>query len=185
MSEELVEKIYKVTDGAIHGFFREHRYLSNYHVCEVPWLGQTFTSTEAAFQATKSMDPEEWARFALYDPSTSKVEGRKVKIREDWEEVKEDVMFVVNYIKFCSHPELAEKLLATGDKELVEDNWWQDRYWGRHFGDGKNMLGITLMQVRDRIKKLKGEGVTLSMEILAKANYANFLNYKHEPKSKD
>lgn len=49
-------------------------------------------------------------------------------------------------------PYLREKLLATGDAELVEGNTWGDRFWGVCNGVGQNWLGRLLMQVRDEIK---------------------------------
>ena len=54
--------------------------------------------------------------------------------------------------------ELAEKLLATGDEEVVEGNTWHDRYWGRckcvkHEGECLNWLGRILMRVRADLRK--------------------------------
>jgi ribA/ribD-fused uncharacterized protein len=152
MSEELVNKVYKVTDGAIHGFFKDHRYLSNFHVCNVVFGGLTYTSSEAAYMAQKTLDKEERKRFTLYTPRTAREEGQKVKLRPNWDSVKDDIMYQVCLAKFTQNADIKEKLLATGDKELVEDNWWHDDYWGRHFGDGKNKLGITLMSVRETFK---------------------------------
>ena len=48
-------------------------------------------------------------------------------------------------------PDLRERLLATGDAALVEENVWRDRYWGVHRGHGLNRLGVLLMQVREEI----------------------------------
>jgi hypothetical protein len=45
---------------------------------------------------------------------------RKVPIRPDWEEVKEEVMLTALRAKFHQNPELRERLLATGDAELIE-----------------------------------------------------------------
>jgi predicted NAD-dependent protein-ADP-ribosyltransferase YbiA (DUF1768 family) len=49
-------------------------------------------------------------------------------------------------------PELAEKLLATGDEELVEGNTWNDRFWGVCRGEGRNELGKILMRVRAELR---------------------------------
>jgi hypothetical protein len=49
-------------------------------------------------------------------------------------------------------PELKTKLLATGDAELIEGNWWGDVYWGVCNGEGRNELGKILMQVRDELR---------------------------------
>lgn len=60
-------------------------------------------------------------------------------------------------LKFTD-PELKSKLLATGDEELVEGNTWHDRTWGRCVcskcgGQGQNLLGQLLMELREEIKK--------------------------------
>jgi predicted NAD-dependent protein-ADP-ribosyltransferase YbiA (DUF1768 family) len=55
-------------------------------------------------------------------------------------------------------PELAEKLLATGDAELIEGTTWHDNTWGNcscpqcENIPGENRLGKLLMQVREEIK---------------------------------
>ena len=59
-----------------------------------------------------------------------------------------DVMRAVLAAKF-SDPDLQACLIATGDAELVEENTWGDRFWGRTRGVGKNMLGHLLMELRD------------------------------------
>ena len=90
------------------------------------------------------------------NPSEAKRLGRRMRLRSDWEQVKYDVMLDVVRAKFNQHPDLAQKLLATGDEELVEGNDWGDTYWGVCNGRGKNMLGKILMRVR---AELRGENI--------------------------
>jgi len=55
--------------------------------------------------------------------------------------------------KVTQHEYVHRKLLATGDRELVEDSW-RDSYWG--WGPdkkGTNMLGKLWMEVRTEIEK--------------------------------
>jgi predicted NAD-dependent protein-ADP-ribosyltransferase YbiA (DUF1768 family) len=47
-----------------------------------------------------------------------------------------------------AHPSMRERLLATGDEELIEGNWWGDTFWGVCNGEGQNQLGKLLMRVR-------------------------------------
>lgn len=160
MSEELVNKIHKVTPGAVHGFFKDYRWLSNYHLCDIEWYDTKFSSTEAAYQASKidmidEANITKFSEFSTMTPSEAKKAGQLIPIRKDWDQVKDEIMFKINMIKYLSCPDLKEKLLATGDKELVEDNWWGDSYWGRNFGEGRNMLGITLMKIRARLQYIK------------------------------
>ena len=50
-------------------------------------------------------------------------------------------------------PELREKLLATGNEELIEGNWWGDTYWGVCKGKGENNLGKSLMKIRTELQE--------------------------------
>ena len=49
-------------------------------------------------------------------------------------------------------PELKEMLLATGDEELVEGNYWRDTIWGVCDGVGENHLGKMLMEIREDLR---------------------------------
>jgi ribA/ribD-fused uncharacterized protein len=158
-----VDLVYEVTEGAIYGFFKEHRFLSNFHVCSIVYEDIEYTSTEAAYQAAKIYYPEsklktnvERGRIAAMTPSESKkethMESFKAMIRPDWDNVKLDVMYVINKYKFTQHPELREMLLETGDKYLEETNWWGDIFWGVCNGEGENQLGMMLMRIRNEIK---------------------------------
>ena len=51
------------------------------------------------------------------------------------------------------NPELGNKLLETGNQELVEGNTWGDIFWGVCNGKGQNWLGKILMMVRDEIRE--------------------------------
>lgn len=75
--------------------------------------------------------------------------------RRDWEHVKLKVMEDLVTLKFFAHPELAEKLVETGDEELAEVNWWNDRFWGICQGKGCNHLGKILMKVREELKAVQ------------------------------
>ena len=56
-------------------------------------------------------------------------------------------------IKF-SDPHLRSLLLATGDAELIEGNWWHDQFWGVCNGVGQNQLGKILMAIRNLYRNL-------------------------------
>lgn len=74
---------------------------------------------------------------------------RDIKMRDDWELIKDDIMKKGLMAKFTQNKELANKLLETGDKILIEDSPY-DSYWG-NAKNGKNMLGKLLMDVRQNI----------------------------------
>ena len=74
-----------------------------------------------------------------------------------WNQIRLDVMYKITMAKFLQHSDLKEILLNTGDSHLIENAPW-DSYWGiGKDGNGKNMLGKTLMKVRRDIRSLKME----------------------------
>ena len=63
-------------------------------------------------------------------------------------------MYRICLAKFTQNPDLAKRLLDTGDEILEEGNTWHDTYWGVDLktGEGKNMLGSILMRVRNELR---------------------------------
>jgi ribA/ribD-fused uncharacterized protein len=136
------------------GPFRgKYRFLSNFYPCQIEWKGLVYKSTEAAYQASKSMDPEFQKLLTLANPDESKRLGRTCFMRRDWDRVKNEVMLQILRVKFSKEP-LRTLLLDTGEEELAELNHWNDRYWGVDLltGEGQNHLGKTLMQVRQELR---------------------------------
>lgn len=128
--------------------------LSNYSLCTIFYAGHAHTSIEHAYQAQKTTDPglQKMIRECA-TPALAKRVARAVTLRPDWEAIKDGIMLDLLREKFAYEPERSI-LLSTGDEELVEGNWWGDRYWGQDpIGHGKNMLGKLLMQVRDELRR--------------------------------
>ena len=72
--------------------------------------------------------------------------------RNDWESVKENVMYKALQAKFSQHEKLRRLLLGTGDRELIEHSP-HDSYWGDGGnGTGQNRLGALLMELRKEMK---------------------------------
>ena len=134
----------------IDSFDGKYRFLSNFYNSKVVYEGVEYLSIEAAFQAAKTTDIMERLAFTKYDPSQAKKEGRRIKLRSDWERIKLGVMEDLVRQKF-NQPSFKEKLIATGDEELVEGNWWNDTFWGVCNGEGQNNLGKILMKIRTEI----------------------------------
>ena len=133
-------------------FRNEYWFLSNMYPCSIWYEGALdgkyiFRSVETIFQMMKCDDDNEKEGFELLNGFEAKKRGRRVKLRDDWNEIKLDVMRDILEVKF-SIPDLKNKLMRVND-EIVEDNNWGDRYWGRCNGIGKNMLGKLLMEIRD------------------------------------
>lgn len=138
---------------AITDFKDDHFFLSNFYLCDVVFDGVKYKTSEAAFQAQKCEDKQKRLEFTQLTPGEAKKLGKTIKLREDWEEVKVDIMREVVKAKFDQHPELKEMLIATGDRCLIEVNVWRDKFWGVSCGKGKNMLGRILMDLRKAYKE--------------------------------
>ena len=133
-------------------FRDEYFFLSNFCPVDIKYDGMTFKCAEGLYQALKSNNRtiRELSQ-SLSGPEAKKL-GRNILIREDWDQVKIDVMKLVVHLKFAASRELRERLLATGDIPLVEENTWNDTFWGVCRGKGENHLGRILMEERDRIR---------------------------------
>ena len=135
-------------------FDGEYDFLSNFYNASCIFEEKLYPTVEHAFQAAKSLDHAErdWIA-AAGSPGLAKRLGRRINLRPDWEKVKFDVMEECLRSK-CADPALKQKLLATGDEELVEGNYWHDNTWGDCSCEkckdiiGRNMLGNILMKLR-------------------------------------
>ena len=74
-----------------------------------------------------------------------------MKLRPDWETEKISIMRALLRLKFAD-PALRAQLVATGVRPLVEGNRWGDRFWGVCGGNGQNMLGKLLMEIRAELR---------------------------------
>lgn len=134
----------------INQFTGPYRFLSNFYPARVVLDGDEYPTVEHAYQAAKTDIEREVIRRAP-TPGIARKLGRMVMVRSDWEVVKVEIMRGLLKQKF-SDPKLRQMLLDTGDAELVEGNWWNDTFWGKYKGEGKNMLGVMLMLIRDEGK---------------------------------
>ncbi len=66
--------------------------------------------------------------------------------------------------KFAQHEDLMKTLLETGEARLVESATVDNpvnRLWGEVNGEGKNTLGIMLMELRAELQKEQNSGKKL------------------------
>lgn len=141
----------------INEFRGKYYFLSNFYSATITYDGITYLNNEAAFHSAKIFFGRE--QFANLDPSSAKKLGRRVKLRDDWEDVKDDIMYEICKAKFSQNEDLKEKLLATSDEYLEEGTTgWHDNYWGNCSCEkcknieGKNTLGKILMRVREELR---------------------------------
>lgn len=137
----------------IDSFKGKNFFLSNFYSAPVEYDGVLFQNNEAAFQAQKCVTKNLRKTFQHLDPSAAKAKGRRVILRHNWDEIKENEMLEICRAKFTQNEDLKEKLLATGDAYLEEGNDWGDKIWGTVNGVGQNKLGKILMKVREELRQ--------------------------------
>ncbi len=117
--------------------------------------GKWWMTSEHYFQAQKFCGTEYEEIIRLLDSPMKAAEmgrNRELPLRKDWEQVKDDIMRKAVYAKFLQNSDIKNILLETGSEYIVEKTS-NDYYWGCGVnGTGKNMLGIILMEIRDKLK---------------------------------
>jgi ribA/ribD-fused uncharacterized protein len=142
---------------------RNPKWLSNFVPCTVYLDGQACPSVEHAYQAAKTLNPEERARvIAASTPAQARRLGRAVTVRNDWGDVKYGIMLGLLRQKFALGTNFAGDLMAYEGK-IVEYNTWHDNEWG-HCGCArcqskphKNMLGRLLEVLRSQLQERLAE----------------------------
>ena len=137
---------YGRTKGRVNG---KYRFLSNFYVAPIMLDGKQYRTIEHYFQSQKfpGEDLGEAIRLADTARAAKKLAWQR-PAPADWDERKESVMLAALRTKFAQYPELAQKLLATGDAQLHEDSP-DDLFWGVK---GRDRLGQLLMKVREELR---------------------------------
>lgn len=166
----------KITDEYVF-FYKD--WLSNYQKTNftVEWKGTTYTfsSTEKGFMYIKAITFGDLATASKImktdDPNQCRKLGRQVKGYKDseWEKIRYDVFYTLNWAKYNQDKELQKKLLDPqfDGKKFVEASPI-DKIWGIGYAEnnpnieyaqiywGKNYLGRILTNIRKRLKSAKG-----------------------------
>lgn len=133
----------------IDRFEGKYHFLSNFYNAPIEYEGYKYLNNEAAFQAQKDLSKRE--DFANLQPNKAKALGRRVNLRKDWEANKIRIMKEIVYNKFSQNENLRKALIDTKDAELIEGNWWNDKFWGVCNNEGRNELGKILEEVRSEL----------------------------------
>ncbi len=136
---------------AIREFRDAYAFLSNFYCSPIKYKGLIYLNAEAAFQAQKETREKDKEQYTRMNPAQAKLVGRNCNLREDWEEIKEQIMYEIVKAKFTQNLNLARLLLDTGNAYLEEGNWWHDTTWGVCNAVGENKLGKILMRVREEL----------------------------------
>ena len=129
-----------------------HVELSNFHWSPFLLDDKMWSTVEHYFQAQKfPADPElqERIREAKSALSAKRLgQTKTAAFRDDWESIKDTVMYTGIKAKFQQNVDLATLLAGTGSAWLIEKAP-RDSYWGSGpNGCGKNKTGHILMRVR-------------------------------------
>ena len=153
---------YEVTEwekdntGDITHFRGEYAFLSNFQDCEVYLDGMKFPSVENAYQAAKAPDIENRRKFQTMSAIEAKNYSKYItNIPIDWNEKRLALMENLVFQKFNNNERLKELLLNTGNRQIIEGNYWHDTFWGICNGVGENNLGKIIMKVRDELRQKK------------------------------
>ena len=143
-------------------FFYEQDFyvLSNFSAFRVNAYGRDFQTAEHAYHWLKFCDTDTVTaasiRYSRSAHDAFKIAQFNVgRQRKDWADVRVDMMRELLRAKAQQHEYVRRKLLATGDRELIE-NSWRDAFWGWGANrDGQNMLGKLWMEIRADLRAAK------------------------------
>jgi ribA/ribD-fused uncharacterized protein len=158
-------------EKVIDKFAGDEFFLSNFYISPMIWNGKIYKSVEHAYQASKANNESEheWIRN-MDTPGKAKKNGMKVHLREDWEEIKLELMLELIRTKFLN-PELSKKLVDTQNYLLVEGNYWHDNFFGNCTCldckkiEGQNHLGKILMKVRTELIQKYEKWTTTTLKL--------------------
>jgi ribA/ribD-fused uncharacterized protein len=130
--------------------------LSNFsnHSVDIKNFG-TFPTAEAAFNAYKNPENKKYVEKQIesLNPMISKRLGNSCNVRNDWDEIKYDIMYNILYTKYLQNKDIRLKLINTGLRPIILKTR-SDSYWGLNMDlEGDNKLGIILNKIRKKLYK--------------------------------
>jgi len=144
----------------IDSFRKPYGWLSNFSKASITLDGITYPTLEHAYQAAKTDNVEDKSKIvATGNPAFVKRMSKKLQMKENWNEIRLDVMRMLVDLKFQDEI-LSEKLIETGDAILIEGNHWHDNFWGVcscercSNKEHENHLGVILMEKREQLKQV-------------------------------
>ena len=149
----------------------ENGWLSCMSPHPVEYEGKHYRTAEALFQALRFKGHPE-IQVLIRDqksPMGAKMKARKNRALlnrgEKWDEAPSDIplMKMCLELKLAQHPDLEEKLIATGNAKILEDCSTHDResarFWGAVYKDGKwigeSVFGEIWMEIREELRSKK------------------------------
>lgn len=141
-------------------FYEQDFYpLSNFSSFTLMWSSFRFYTSEHAYHWEKFPHIPMLQNAVRLAPSAHEsfkiAQANGEKVRHDWRDVRIKIMREILRAKVEQHEYVRRKLLATGEREIVE-NSWRDSFWG--WGpsrDGLNMLGRLWMEIRAELRAVQ------------------------------
>jgi len=123
--------------------------LSNYskHCMKLENIG-VFSNSQKLYYALKYKDDKDCV-YKLLNNKTFKFVLKKPN-PDNWEFLKKNVMKTVLLMKIKQHPEVKNNLINTGFRKIIYNSKYND-YWGIGSGEGKNILGELLGEIREKL----------------------------------
>lgn len=146
----------KETKTAIYFFTVPFEPLNNFSAHQVEIWSMCFPTAEHAYQWKKFSETQvEIAKQILEagSPETAQYIAREHTklLPKEWHDKKVAVMEKILRAKLAQHESVRDALKRSGERKIVE-NSPVDNFWGcGPKGDGKNMMGVLWMKIRDSI----------------------------------
>lgn len=139
------------------GHRQEYYVFSNFYPAPFTDIsGKLWSTSEHYYQAKKFHEIELREKVRNCDGPMAAARfarNESLPLRDDWEEIKEMVMYNALIYKFDQHEDLKNILLKTNNVDIVEDSPI-DYYWGcGKDRTGRNRLGVLLMRLRHEIRQ--------------------------------
>jgi len=123
-----------------HGFYKNNTY---YKTVEHFYQSKKFLSLELQNKVIDASTPKEASNIGR---------DRNNKLRDNWSNIKQDIMLEGVLEKFRQNKDILIKLLNTGNEEIVE-NTVDEYYWGcGKDKSGENNFGKILVKAREILK---------------------------------
>ena len=136
----------------IFRFEGKYGFLSPYHLSMITVDGLRYRDSISAFLSMLCARREEKKLLTQMSGTQAVQFWQDAAKLENWEELREYAMLTVQRLKFQQHPDLATRLVATGEAMLIYG--LEDLFWGEDLYrcEGENRLGRILMTIRHEIK---------------------------------
>lgn len=113
----------------------------------------TFQTVTAAFYAFKNPSDKNYIKRLekLCDRNDIIKLSDKCVSDDNFDKMKEDIMYTVLFLKFEQHENVRKNLLDTGLRPVIVRS--PDNFWGKSESTGRNILGKMLVSIREYLYK--------------------------------